>query len=188
MDYQLELKQIVDFPRCRIYRDFVRSLVANKSIRTNGGSFLFYYIVLCSYANYRTSYRRIENFTYTVGPGKWICTLADLQSWFRCHFQHQAVSILNTLEKQKCISYSLLGNRKIVKFKISDWPKDNTILEYNCPCKKDDGFFFFPIAKVHEFISIMKKLWEDFPAHEKPEWLTWEQILEYEQKICTARN
>ena len=45
--YQLELKQIVEFPRCRIYRDFIRSLVTNKSIRTNGGSFLFYYIVLC---------------------------------------------------------------------------------------------------------------------------------------------
>lgn len=37
-------------------------------------------------------------------------------------------------------------------------------------------------------IDHMKKLWEDFPAQEKPEWLTWEQILEYEQKICTARN
>ena len=59
-DYQLELKQIVGFPRCRIYRDFIRSLVTNKSIRTNGGSFLFYYIVLCSYANYRSSYRRTE--------------------------------------------------------------------------------------------------------------------------------
>lgn len=47
-DYQLELKQIVEFPRCRIYRDFIRSLVTNKGIRTNGGSFLFYYIVLCS--------------------------------------------------------------------------------------------------------------------------------------------
>ena len=40
-DYQLELKQIVEFPRCRIYRDFIRSLVTNKGIRTNGGSFLF---------------------------------------------------------------------------------------------------------------------------------------------------
>ena len=28
MEYQLEIKQIVDFPRCRIYRDFVRSLIA----------------------------------------------------------------------------------------------------------------------------------------------------------------
>ena len=41
MDYQLELKQIVDFPRCRIYRDFIRSLVVTRAFRTNGGSFLF---------------------------------------------------------------------------------------------------------------------------------------------------
>ncbi len=31
--YQLELKQIVEFPRCRIYRDFIRLLVTNKGIR-----------------------------------------------------------------------------------------------------------------------------------------------------------
>ena len=28
MDYQLELKQIVDYPRCRIYREFIRSLIS----------------------------------------------------------------------------------------------------------------------------------------------------------------
>ena len=156
MEYQLEIKQIVDFPRCRIYRDFVRSLIANKSIRTNGGSFLFYYIVLCSYANYRSSYRRMEHITYLVGPGEWICTLADLQAWFRCRFQRQAISILNHLAGQNCITFSLLEKNKVVKFKITDWPKDNTVLEYNCPCKKDDGFFFFPIARVHEFISMGK--------------------------------
>lgn len=150
MDYQLEIKQIVEFPRCRIYRDFVRSLVANKSIRTNGSSFLFYYIVLCSYSNYRSSYRRMEHITYMVGPGEWVCTITELQSWFRCRFQHQALSIMNLLEKQNYITYSTLANRKIIKYKITDWPKDNTVLEYNYPCKKDDGFFFFPIAKVHE--------------------------------------
>lgn len=91
-----------------------------------------------------------------VGPGEWICTLSDLQTWFRCRFQHQAISILDFLVKQNCITYSLLGNKKIVKFKITDWAKDNTVLEYNCPCKKDDGFFFFPIVKVHELISLGK--------------------------------
>ena len=35
MDYQLELKQIVDFPRCRIYRDFVRALIADKGLSGN---------------------------------------------------------------------------------------------------------------------------------------------------------
>lgn len=59
-------------------------------------------------------------------------------------------------EEQNYITYSLLGKNRLVKFKISDWPKDNTVLEYNYPCKKDTGFFFFPIAKVHELIGIGK--------------------------------
>ena len=156
MNYQLELKQIVEFPRCRIYRDFIQTLITTKSIRTTGGSFLFYYLVLCSYANYRTSYRRMEHITYTVGPGEWICSVTDLQNWFRCRFQHQVLSILKFFEEQNYITYSLLGKNKLVKFKITDWPKDNTILEYNYPCKKDTGFFFFPIVKVHELIGIGK--------------------------------
>ena len=106
MNYKLELKQIVEFPRCRIYRDFIQTLITTKSIRTTGGSFLFYYLVLCSYANYRTSYRRMEHITYTIGPGEWICTVTDLQEWFRCRFQHQALSILRFFEEQNYITYS----------------------------------------------------------------------------------
>ena len=33
MNYQLELKQIVDFPRCRIYREFIQTLMKDRSIR-----------------------------------------------------------------------------------------------------------------------------------------------------------
>jgi hypothetical protein len=33
-------------------------------------------------------------------------------------------------------------------------------------------------------INSMKDLWNGFGDSEKPEWLTWEQILEYEKKIC----
>ena len=57
VNYQLELKQIVDFPRCRIYREFIQTLMKDRSIRTNGGSCLFYFLILCSYANYSSSYR-----------------------------------------------------------------------------------------------------------------------------------
>ena len=70
LDYQLEIKQIVDYPRCRIYREFIRSLMEDRDIRTNGSSYLFYYMTLCSYANFRSSYRRIEGISYLVGPGK----------------------------------------------------------------------------------------------------------------------
>lgn len=50
MNYQLELKQIVDFPRCRIYREFIQTLMKDRSIRTNGGSCLFlfsHFMFLC---------------------------------------------------------------------------------------------------------------------------------------------
>lgn len=65
--YQLQIKQVVDYPRCRIYRQFVHRLMADRSIRTSGGSGLFYFTVLCSYANFRTSYRRIDGIISTRG-------------------------------------------------------------------------------------------------------------------------
>lgn len=34
-------------------------------------------------------------------------------------------------------------------------------------------------------IYYMKLLWNSFPNDKKPEWLTWEQLLEYEKKMCT---
>ena len=30
----------------------------------------------------------------------------------------------------------------------------------------------------------MKKIWQSLPADGKPEWLTWEQILEYEKVMA----
>lgn len=156
MDYQLEIKQIVDYPRCRIYREFIRTLMEDRNIRTNGSSYLFYYMTLCSYANFRSSYRRLEGISYLVGPGEWICTPAELAEWFRTKFQHQAVSILDYLQEQHYISYSRLGRGNLIKFTINDWKQHNTALDYNYPCLKDVGFFFFPVASVHELISIGK--------------------------------
>jgi len=156
MNYQLEIKQIVDYPRCRIYRDFLRTLMKDSDIRTNGSSYLFYYMILCSYANFRTSYLRFEGITYLLGPGEWICKTSELSEWFRTRFQHQAVSILDFLQEQHYITYTKLGRGNLIKFSITGWNKNNTSLNYNYPCQKDVGFFFFPVASVHELISIGK--------------------------------
>ena len=43
-EYQLEIKQVVDYPRCRIYRQFIQNLMNDRSIRVSGGSGLFYFI------------------------------------------------------------------------------------------------------------------------------------------------
>lgn len=61
MDYQLEIKQIVNYPLCRIHRSFIRRLMQDVNIRTYGRSYLFYYIILCSFANFRTSNRRLDS-------------------------------------------------------------------------------------------------------------------------------
>lgn len=34
MDYQIEIKQIMDYPRCRIYRNFLRDLMEGISEQT----------------------------------------------------------------------------------------------------------------------------------------------------------
>ena len=158
MNYQLEIKQIVDYPRCRIYRDFLRNLMEDRDIRTNGSSYLFYYMVLCSYANFRTSCRKLEGISYLVEPGEWVCTTTELSKWFRTRFQHQAVSILDFLQEQHYLSYTRLGRGNLIKFQITGWHKNNTTLDYNYPCLKDVGFFFFPISAVHELISICSKM------------------------------
>ena len=151
--YQLQIKQVVDYPRCRIYREFIHKLIDDRSIRTSGGSGLFHFTVLCSYANFRTSYRRIDGISYTVYPGEWICTVAELSSWFRTRFHRQALSILDTLQKQHLISYTLLGRGNVVKYKILNWSRHNSALEYNAPCQKDTGFFFLPVSIALELVS-----------------------------------
>lgn len=152
-EYQLELKQIVAFPRCRIYRQLIRTLMEDRSIRTNGCSGLFYFVVLCSYANYQTSYQSFDGIRYIVFPGEWICRVSELPEWFRVRTQHKAFDILNQLQAQHLIEYTRLGRGKLVKFKIKDWEKSNKVIEDNAPCQKDMGFFFFPISKLHELIG-----------------------------------
>lgn len=151
-EYQLEIKQIVDYPRCRIYRQFVQSLLADRSIRTSGGSGLFYFTVLSNYANFRVSYRRLDGITYTICPGEWVCQVKELQEWFRVRFQHQALSILDRLQDLGLISYSRIC-RGVIKYRISDWRWHNTVLDYNCPCQKDTGFFFLPVETARQLIT-----------------------------------
>lgn len=127
-EYQLEIRQLVDYPRCRIYREFVQTLIADRSIRTNGGSGLFYYTVLCSYANFRTSYRRLDSITYTIYPGEWVCRTSELAAWFRVRFQYKALSILKGLQERHLISFTPLGHGNLVKYSIKGWRKHKGII------------------------------------------------------------
>ena len=156
-EYQLEIKQIVDYPRCRIYRQFIQAMIADRSIRTNnGGSGLFYFTVLCSYANFRTSYRRLDGISYTIYPGEWICSLSEMAQWFRCRTKGRALDILFLLQEAHLIQYTVLGRGRLVKYRVMDWRRHNTVLDYNCPCQKDVGFFFLPVSTAAELVSLGK--------------------------------
>lgn len=155
-EYQLELKQLVDYSRCRIYRKFIQSLIADRNLHSRGGSGLFYYVVLCSYANFRSSYQQIERVSYLIHPGEWICSLSELKDNFRMKYQHQAIQMLDFLQRQNYITYTRLAGGRLIKYKISNWQNGNTSLDYNAPCQKDTGFFFFPVSVLNELIGMSK--------------------------------
>jgi hypothetical protein len=155
-EYKLQIKQIVDYPRCRIYRAFIKNLIADRSIRTHGSSGLFYYAVLCCFANFRTSYRRIDGISYTVFPGEWVVRTKDMKDWFRCRTVGQALKILDMLQSRHYITYNLLGHGNIIKYSVNDWQKHNCVLDYNAPCQKDTGFFFMPVSIATELVSAGK--------------------------------
>jgi hypothetical protein len=69
-EYQLEIKQIVEYPRCRIYRQFIRTLMDDRSIRVSGGSGLFYFTVLCSYASKVFEYTARVEFNIEIICGR----------------------------------------------------------------------------------------------------------------------
>lgn len=52
-----------------------------------------------------------------------------------------------------------------------------------------NGYEGHLLAKnVEDQIKEMRKRWNEFEEDEKPEWLTWEQIDEYEQKMLAKRE
>ena len=46
-----------------------------------------------------------------------------------------------------------MGHGNVVRYKICDWARHNTVLEYNAPCQKDTGFFFLPVSVATDLIS-----------------------------------
>lgn len=154
--YKLQIKQVVDYPRCRIYRQLIQYLIKDPNIRSGGSSGLFYYTVLCCYANFRTSYKRIDGISYTVYPGEWICRISELKEFLRAKTIKQIFEILNSLQERHLIEYTLLGRNKVVKYKVNNWCETNRVLDYNAPCQKETGFFFLPISIANELVSCGK--------------------------------
>ena len=153
MQYQLKLQQLVTYSRCRIYRKFIHTLAEDTNIRLNGDSYLFYFMLLCSLANFRTSCISMDGISYTIAPGEWMLTVKELMKLFRKKSIKDTVALLDYLSERKFISYIITDHGHSVKYTIHNWAKFNTVVEANAPCTKDDGFFFFPYRLVSEFIG-----------------------------------
>ena len=152
-EYKLEIKQIIDYPRCRMHRQFVRGLIEDTNIRVGGESGLYYYTVLSCFANFRTSHHRIKGVTYTLYPGEWICKVEELMRWFRVRNKRQTISIMEKLQEKHLLKFKIVGQGDVIKYRLSGWAKYNRILEYNAPCQKDIGFFFMPVDFAAELVG-----------------------------------
>ena len=146
MAYILEIKQIIDYPRVRIHRELIQRLLADQALGGRGDCRLFSFMVLCSFANFRSSRMRIDGVSHLIGPGEWICDLREMAGWFGFRRMYQAVEVLEELSEAGFIRFHFLHESRLVRYQIHNWGKFNTVLEYECRCQKDSGFFFFPIC------------------------------------------
>ncbi len=152
-EYRLELKQIVEHPRCRVYRPFIQYLVTDRNIRTDGGSGLFYYSVLCCYTTSRPLTRRVDGINYFLSPGEWLCTVEELAKLLRVRKGQTAIDILVDLETRHLLTFGILGHGTMVKYTIADWNRSNGVAEHDAPCRRDPNFFHIPVRVISDIVG-----------------------------------
>ena len=155
-NYQLQITQLVTYPRCRIYREFFQTLIADRDIHTNGCPGLFCYTALCSLASFRATHLRLEGTSYTIRPGECICPVANLTQVLRLRSRRKTLEMLRAMEDRGLLSYSLLGRGKLVRYKILDWRRCNCVLAEDCPNQNQDSHFFIPADIAADLIGSVK--------------------------------
>jgi len=152
-EFQLEIKQIVENPRCRMYKKFVEMLMCEPDIKTNGGCGLYHYTVLSCFANFQTTNRRISGINYTVFPGELLCTMDELILLLRVKGKFQVLTILSDLQRRHFIEFNILDDGNCVKYRIKDWHKLNCAMDDLAPCHEDNGYFYLPMSVVSDMIG-----------------------------------
>lgn len=152
-EYQLEIKQIVEYPRCRMYKEFVEMLMTDPDIKTSGGCGLYHYTVLSCFASFHTMHRKISGVNYTVFPGELLCTMDELIMMLRVKNKLQVLSILTDLQRRHFIEFNILDDGNCVKYRIKDWKKLNYAVEEHAPCHEDKGYFYLPLSVASDMIG-----------------------------------
>lgn len=148
MEYTLEIKQVVDYPRIRIHRELIQKLMADRRLGRRSGCHLFDFLILSSYANFRTTQKYVDGERVYIRAGEWICSVTELAGWFRVRSKQKVFEVLSHLAGLDLIAFEPMAQNKMIRYKIINWSKYNTALNYECRCPKGSGFYFFPI--VHE--------------------------------------
>lgn len=148
MKYKQSAKHLVRFPYCRIYRRFLNRVADNSRIRKNGNGLLYRYAVLFALANFRSALRTINGQRYVMQAGEWVASYSELCEKLHLRTHKQLHEVLFRLTTLHLIESQDDPCQKIVRFKITCWPRTNTTLSYSAPCPKDTGFFFFPVKQL----------------------------------------
>ena len=152
-EYQLEIKQVVEYPRRRIYKEFMEMLMSDPDIKTSDGCGLYHYVVLSCFASFESKNRKISGVNYTVFPGELLCTMDELIVLLRAKGKLQVLSILTDLQRRHFIEFKVLDDGNCVKYRIKDWHRLNHAMYEGAPCHKDKGYFYLPISVVSDIIG-----------------------------------
>lgn len=156
LTYQLQIRQLVTYPRCRIYREFLQTLIADRDIHTNGCPGLFCYTALCSLASPRTTHLRLDGISYTIRPGECVCPTADLTRTLRLRSHRKTLELLRAMKDRGLLRYTLLGRGKLVRYTILDWQRCSCVLAEDCPNQNQGSSIFLPAAIAADLVSSVK--------------------------------
>lgn len=92
---------------------------------------------------------------------------------------------LNPIRKKYQIADQFRRNKKEFEYMMLGRLKSdcNTHLSEDChpSCRIKD-------ENIDAVIKSMKELWNQFTEDEKPEWLTWDQILDFEKRLTSTKT
>lgn len=132
MKYQLEIKQLVRFPYCRIYRELVNNIIESPKIHKRGSCLLFPYIVLFSLVNYRNSIRNMEGMKLSIRPGEWAERYCVLCEKLNLRYHYQLVALFRRMKDMELIEFEDYPKQRIIKYRIKCWAATRKNTRISC--------------------------------------------------------
>ena len=151
-------RQLVCFPKVRVSKSWFRRFNNSTVFHNEGTLHLFSLMALYSYANFRSDTRTVSGVRYTAAPGEWICRRSSLPRILRVRSERRALELLGFFSSAGFLDYRMLDEeRGILKYRITNWRKHCTHLDYNYYSYKSTGFFFFPLSAGRQLLRSSRR-------------------------------